>query len=249
MKHWLIVVSMLLWSCLVQASEVKVAAASNFAAPFKQIAERFRIKTGHTTVVTLGSTGALYAQIMNGIPYELFLSADTDRPNILIKQGRAVAGTRQTYAIGHLVLWSNNSSFVDAHGRLLQTRFNGRLAIANPVTSPYGQAAQQTLEHLGQWHNVQKGLVRGENIAQTFQFASSGSVDVAFIALSQIKSGDLAGKGSYWLVPETLHEPIEQQMVLLEKGKHSQAAKALMEFIASSEGRRIISAAGYGEWK
>ena len=247
MKRWLMVVSMLVWGGWVQADEVKVAVAANFAAPFKQIADRFRIKTGHNAVASLGSTGALYAQIVNGAPYELFLSADAERPDVLIKQGHAVAGTRQTYAVGRLVLWSKKPSFVDDEGKLLQTGFNGRLAIANPVTAPYGLAAQQTLERLGQWNSVQRGLVRGENIAQTFQFASSGSVDAAFVALSQIKSGDWVGKGSYWLVPETLHAPIEQQMVLLENGKNSQAAKALMEFIASSEGRRIISGAGYGE--
>jgi len=238
---------MLVWSGWAQAEDVKVAVAANFAVPFKQIAGRFMSKTGYTTVVSLGSTGALYAQIMNGAPYELFLSADAERPNVLIKQGYGVAGTNQTYAVGRLVLWSRNHSFVDGEGRVLQGEFNGRLAIANPVTAPYGVAAQQTLEQLGQWNRVQKGLVRGQNIAQTFQFASSGSVDAAFIALSQIKSGEWVGKGSWWLVPASMHAPIEQQMVLLEKGRNSPAAKALMEFIMSSEGHMIISAAGYGE--
>lgn len=245
MKQWVMVVSVLFWCGATMAGEVKVAVAANFAASFEQIAEQFRIKTGHNAVTTLGSTGTLYAQILNGAPYELFLSADIERARELVEQGRAVAETRQRYAQGRLILWSSKPGFVDTEGALLKKSFAGRLAIANPATAPYGLAAQQTLEHLGQWGVLQKNLVRGQNIAQTFQFAASGSVDAAFVALSQIKSGDYVGKGSYWVVPKTLHDPIEQQMVLLEKGRNNPAAKALIDFINSAAGRKIITDGGY----
>jgi len=246
MKQWFLAVSIVFWCGVTMAGEVKVAVAANFAATFEQLAERFKIKSSHSAVASLGSTGALYAQIINGAPYEIFLSADAERPKELVSQGKAVAGSIHTYAIGRLILWSSNPTLVDAEGALLKKGFSGKIAIANPVIAPYGLAAQQTLEHLGQWSAMQKSLVRGQNIAQTFQFAASGSVDAAFIALSQIKSGDYVGKGSYWLVPQTLHDPIEQQMVLLEKGKNNPAAKALLEFISSAEGRKIISDDGYG---
>lgn len=246
MKQWLLAVSILCWSGVTVADEVKVAVAANFASTFAQIAEQFKIKTGHSAVASLGSTGALYAQVINGAPYELFLSADVERPKELVKQGKGIAETRQLYSVGRLILWSSKPAFVDAEGALLKNGFNGKLAIANPITAPYGLAALQTLERLGQWSTMQKSLVRGQNIAQTFQFAASGSVDAAFIALSQIKSGDYVGKGSYWLVPETFHDPIEQQMVLLKMGKNNPAAKALMEFITSAQGRKIISDGGYG---
>lgn len=243
----LFLVLMLSFSSAVAADEVTVAVAANFAATFDQIATRFKERSGHTAIASLGSTGALYAQIMNGAPYDIFLSADGERPQQLVTQGRGVAGTVHTYAVGRLILWSSNPKLIDSEGAVLKRGFSGRLAIANPVIAPYGIAAQQTLEHLGQWHALEKRLVRGQNIAQTFQFAASGSVDAAFIALSQIRSGDYAGKGSYWRVPQTLHDPIEQQLVLLERGRNSKAARALIEFIGSSEGRKIISDAGYGE--
>lgn len=246
MKQCLMAMSIVLWCGVTMAGEVKVAVAANFAATFEQLAERFKIKTGHSAVASLGSTGSLYAQIINGAPYELFLSADAERPKELVSQGKAVAGSIHTYAVGRLILWSSNPTLVDAEGALLKKGFSGKIAIANPVIAPYGLATQQTLEHLGQWSAMQKSLVRGQNIAQTFQFAASGSVDAAFIALSQIKSGDYVGKGSYWLVPQTLHAPIEQQMVLLEKGKNNPAAKALVAFITGAEGRKIISNDGYG---
>lgn len=231
----------------VMADEVKVAVASNFASTFEVIAARFKETSGHTAKASLGSTGALYAQIVNGAPYEIFLSADAVRPQELVDNGNAVPGTVRTYAVGRLILWSANTKLVDSEGEVLKGGFKGRIAIANPVTAPYGLAAQQTLEHFGLWSALEKRLVRGQNIAQTFKFAASGSVDAAFIAFSQIRSGDYVGKGSYWLVPQTLHDPIEQQLVLLEKGRSSKAAKALIEFIGSSEGRRIISDAGYVE--
>lgn len=247
MQKPILILFVMFWGSVTEAAEVKVAVAANFAATFAQLAEQFNIKTGDSAVASLGSTGALYAQIINGAPYELFLSADAERPRELVEQGKAVEGTRQTYAIGRLILWSSNPTLVDGDGALLKSGFSGKVAIANPVTSPYGLAAQQTLAQLGQWNAMQKQLVRGQNIAQTFQFAASGSVDAAFIALSQIKSGDYVGKGSYWLVPQRLHAPIEQQMVLLARGRNNPVAKKFMEFITSSEGRKIISDTGYGD--
>ena len=233
------------WASLGWAGEVRVAVAANFSATFEQLADRFTEKTGHKVATSFGSTGALYAQIMNGAPYELFLSADAERPEKLVRQGKALAATRKRYALGRLVLWSSKPDYIYSEGGGLKKGLAGRVAIANPATAPYGLAAQQTLIQLDQWRGLQNGLIRGQNIAQTFQFAISGSVDSAFIALAQIKQTEWAGKGSYWLVPTTLHHPIEQQMVVLETGKRNPVATLLWQFISSAEGRTIISRDGY----
>ena len=246
MRRWLVAVVSLFWGGATLADEVSVAVAANFSATFERLAERFAATTGHTAVASYGATGALYAQIMNGAPYELLLSADAERPAKLVEQGKAVAATRRRYAVGRLVLWSRDPDRIGSEGERLLRGLGGRVAIANPAISPYGLAAEQTLVRLGQWAALQKGMVRGQNIAQTFQFAVSGSVDVAFVALSQIRQGDWVGRGSYWLVPEGMHDPIGQEMVLLARGKNSSAATALLQFIGSDEGRKIIRDGGYG---
>lgn len=235
---------LLLWSGGAVAGEVRVAVAANFVSTFERIAKEFSAASGHEVVTSLGSSGTLYAQIVNGAPYELFFSADALRPPQLVEEGRAVAGTVKTYAIGRLALWSREPGRIDSEGAYLK-RGGGRIAIANPVIAPYGLAAQQTLERLGLWQRYQPRLVRGQNIAQAFQFAASGSVDAAFVALSQIKSGEYAGRGSYWLVPQPLHEPVEQQMVLLERGRDSPAAKSLLEFMVTGPVRQILTEDGY----
>ncbi len=245
MKRWLAVVLLFVGNGSGWAGEVSVAVAANFGATFERLADRFTEKTGHKVATSFGSTGALYAQIMNGAPYELFLSADAERPEKLVLQGKALAATRIRYAVGRLVLWSSNPSYIYSEGGVLKKGLAGRVAIANPETAPYGLAAQQTLIQLNQWRGLQKTLIRGQNIAQAFQFAISGSADSAFIALAQIKQAEWTGKGSYWLVPATLHNPIEQQMVVLETGKKNPVATQLWQFIGSAEGRKIISDGGY----
>ena len=226
------------------AAEARIAVATNFINVTKQIVPTFEKTTGHKVKVSYGSTGKLYAQIQNGAPFDVFLAADAERPKLLEENGGAVPGSRFTYAVGKLVLWSTEKGYVDQFGRILSTGDFKRLAIANPKTAPYGAAAQEVMEALGVWEHVQPRLVMGESIAQTFQFVATGNVPLGFVALAQVEA--VENKGSFWRVPDKLYTPIEQQAVLLQRGADNQAAKAFFEFLQSEEIRRVITGFGYG---
>jgi len=228
-----------------QADEVQVAVAANFTAPAKEIAAEFTRQTGHKAVLSFGSTGKLYAQITNGAPFEVFLAANDNTPAKLEKEGRAVAGSRFTYAVGTLVLWSADARLVDAQGDVLKGGNFKRLAIANPKTAPYGAAAIETLTGLKLLDAVQPKFVQGESIAQAFQFASTGNAELSFVALSQVfKDGKLTS-GSGWIVPGHLHNPIRQDAVILAKGKDKPAAIALMNYLKGEKARAVIKSFGY----
>ena len=234
---------LLLLSCAgARADSVHVAVATNFAPTCRAIADAFTVATQHEAVISDGSTGKLFAQIENGAPFEVFLSADAERPRRLEADRQAVAGTRFAYALGRLALWSARDDFVRDEAVLRSDDF-AHLAIANPELAPYGVAARDVLEHLGLWDRLQPKLVRGEDIGQTFHFVSSGNAELGFVALSQ-----LAGEkgGSRWLVPAKLHAPIEQQVVLLQTGKDDPAARAFLDFLKGREARLLIERAGYG---
>jgi molybdate transport system substrate-binding protein len=224
---------------------IQVAVAANFTAPMKEIAAAFEKETGHVVKAAYGATGKFYAQINNGAPFEVLLSGDDTTPTKLIDEGAAVAGTRFTYAVGSLVLWSSKPDFVDDEGKVLQSGEFNKVAVANPKTAPYGAAAIDVLTGLGLLEQVQPKFVTGENIAQTFQFVSTGNADLGFVALSQImQKGKITG-GSAWFIPGTLHEPILQDAVVLEKGKDKPAVAALMEYLKGDEARAIIQSFGY----
>jgi molybdate transport system substrate-binding protein len=227
------------------AEEAQIAVAANFAAPMKQLAERFSQATTHRLLISVGSTGKFYAQVSNGAPFDVFLSADDETPSRMEKEKLAVAGTRFTYAVGKLALWSPAAGLVDANGDVLRKASFKRLAIANPKLAPYGAAAQQAMEKMGIWPELQDRLVLGENIAQTLQFVASGNADLGFVALSQILEGGKPSAGSHWLVPQALYEPIRQDAVLLTRGKSNPAAHAFLEFLRSPAARDLIRAAGY----
>ncbi len=227
------------------AGEVTVASASNFSATVKAVIARFRRQTGHRAVLSTGSTGTLYAQIRHGAPFDVFLAADARRPRLLDGQGGAVPGSRFTYALGRLVLWSSDPRRVTGPEALRQGNFR-RLAIANPRTAPYGLAAKQALEALGLWVPLKGRRVRGENIAQAYQFVASGNAELGFVALSQISGPNRVQNGSRWLVPERLHEPLRQQAVLLERGRDNPAARAFLEFLQGPTARAVIRSYGYG---
>lgn len=222
----------------VTAAEVHVAVAANFATPAKHLAEPFLRETGHRLVLSSGSTGKFYAQIKSGAPYEVLLSADEATPRRLEEDGLAVAGTRFTYATGRLVLWSARPNLAIGE-ELLRRNELQRLAIANPRLAPYGAAAQQVLENLGLWATMRAKLVQGENIAQTFQFVSTGNAELGFVALSQVEGG------SHWLVPASLHAPLKQDAVLLVRGRDSAAAASFLEFLRGALARKLIRAYGY----
>ena len=230
----------------IAADEIKVAVASNFYPAMKEIVLQYELKQSqssenHNIVLISGSSGKHYAQILNGAPFDIFFSADKVRPILLEKKGISETGSRFTYALGKLVLWSSLDGFVEKDERLYinDSRF---LAIANPRIAPYGVAAREALISLNLWEDLQSRLVRGENIAQTFQFVNSGNAKLGFISYSQLMNPSYPVAGSFWEVPQTLYTPIEQQVVLLKK---SSLAKDFLSFIESDESLNIISKYGY----
>lgn len=235
----------LLLTAWAHAAEVKVAVAANFTAPMQQIAAQFERDTGHRAQLAFGSSGKLYAQIKNGAPFQVFLSADEDKPAALVGEGLAVADSRFTYAVGRLALWSARPGYVDAKGEVLKRGAFRRLAVANPKTAPYGAAAMETLNRLGLSAALEAKLVQGENIAQAYQFVASGNAELGFVALSQVMQNGKIATGSAWLVPDTLHAPIRQDAVLLVSGRGNVAARALLEYMKGDKALRIVRDYGY----
>lgn len=226
------------------ADQVLVAVAANFVPPFREAAMEFEKATGHNVRVASGSSAAFFAQIKNGAPFDVFFSADDERPKLLEDEGLGVKGSRFTYAIGRLVLWSPDLNLVKGEDTLHSDNFK-HLAIANPKTAPYGVSAMQAMQKLGVWERLQSRIVMGENLGQTMGFIESGNAELGFLALSQVKDPKIAGKGSYWDVPNNLHEPIRQDVILLTNGKDNPAAKALMEFIRGPQAKVIVERYGY----
>ena len=226
------------------AEQALVAVAANFVPPFREVAMEFEKATGHTLQVASGSSGAFFTQIKNGAPFDVFFSADNERPKLLEDEGLGVKGSRFTYAIGRLVLWSPDPNLVKGEDTLRSERFK-HLAIADPKTAPYGVAAKQAMQKLGIWESVQPRLVLGESLSQTIGFIESGNAELGFLALSQVMDPKIKGKGSRWDVSINLHEPIQQDVVLLTKGKENPAAKALMEFMGGPQATAIIERYGY----
>ncbi len=226
-------------------AEVTVAVASNFAAPLQKIVPLFEKDTGHKAVVSLGSTGGFYAQIKNGGPFHVLLSADDETPLKLEKENLAVGGTRFTYATGKLVLWSKQAGFVDDKGDVLRSGQFKRLAIANPKLAPYGAAALETLHKLELFQGLQTKFVQGENIAQAFQFVNTENAQLGFVALSQVYADGKLTSGSAWMVPSHFHKPIQQDAVLLVAGKNNIAATALLAYLRTDKAKAIIRSHGY----
>lgn len=227
------------------AAEVQVAVAANFTAPIQAIAKDFEKDTGHKLVAAYGATGQFYTQIKNGAPFEVFLSADDTTPAKLEKEGDAVPGSRFTYAIGTLVLWSAHEGYVDAKGDVLKSGQYKHLSIANPKTAPYGLAATQVLDKLGLTQIVKPKLVEGQNITQALQFVSSGNAELGFVALSQVYKDGKITSGSAWVVPADLHEPIKQDALILKKGEANPAAKALVDYLKGPKAAEVIKSYGY----
>ncbi|ESQ75005.1 molybdate ABC transporter substrate-binding protein [Asticcacaulis sp. AC402] len=223
------------------AGDVQVAVAANFTEPAKAIAVAFQRKTGHTVTQSFGPTGGFYSQIQNGAPFEVFLSADRDRPTRLESEGHGVKGTRFVYAYGALVLWSATPGFVDAKGAVLKGRYD-HIAIADPASAPYGVAAVETLKKMGLYEQIAPKIVRGVSIAQAYTFVSTGAAELGFVALSQVvhEKG-----GSRWVVPKSYYTPIDQQAILLKPGEKDPAAKAYLDFLRSPQALAIIKSYGY----
>jgi molybdate transport system substrate-binding protein len=228
------------------AADVSVAVAANFAAPMRKIAAAFERDTGHRAVLAFGSTGRFYAQVKSGAPFEVLLAADQATPARLEQEGAAVAGTRFTYAIGRLVLWSATPGVVDDRGEVLRHPEGGRIAIADPKLAPYGAAAVEVMRKLGLADALRPRLVQGENVAQAWQFASTGNAQLGFVALSQVMVDGRIAQGSAWVVPADLHAPIRQDAVLLAVGRNHPAAIALLAYLRGDSARAVLRASGYG---
>ena len=240
-----LLVAALLCSQPALADDLQVAVAANFTGPMQVIAPIFERDTGHKLILAFGATGKFYAQINNGAPFEVLLSADDGTPAKLVKEGNGVAGSAFTYAIGKLVLWSATPGLVDKQGEILKKGSFKHLAIANPKTAPYGTAAVQTMNKLGVADALKARFVQGENISQTLQFVSTGNAELGFVALSQVFKEGKLNSGSAWIVPGELHEPIYQDAVILAKGKDNPAAKAFIEFLKSPYGHAVVKSYGY----
>lgn len=228
------------------AAELSVAVAANFTAPMQKIAEAFEKETGHKLVLSYGSTGKFYAQIKNGAPFEVLFAADDETPARLEQEGQSVAGTRFTYAIGKLVLWSKQPGLVDEQGEVLRTGAFERIALADPKLAPYGAAAMQTLRKLGLADALGIKFVQGENIGQAYQFVATQNAPLGFVALSQVFAEGRLTEGSAWMVPETLYEPIRQDAIILARGKDNPAAPELMRYLRGDAAKAIIRSYGYG---
>lgn len=226
------------------AETLTIAVASNFAKPIKEIAKRYEKQTQNTVRLSFGSSGKIYAQIKNGAPFDIFLSADQSKPEALEKEGYIIDGSRFTYATGRLVLWSGNPELVDGKGNVLKINKYRKLAIANPKLAPYGRAASEVLSALKLSGTAQPKLIIGENISQTYQFVGTGNAEIGFIAYSQIFHKGNVKNGSVWIVPAALHSPIKQDAVILKRGK-SKAASRFIDFLRESEAKTIIESYGY----
>jgi len=222
------------------AGEVRVAVTSNFDFTLEELKQEFEKLSGHRVIVSAGPSAQHYGEILQGAGYDIFLSEDEMRPEVLEQQGKIITGSRFTYAHPRLVLWSIDNRKLTAD-TLSQGEFDF-LAVANPRLSPYGNAAREILEHMSVWDDLQEKLVIGDNIGQTYHFGISGEVDITLIAFSQIIFGKFLQAGSYWPIPENLYTPINLEGVRLTD---NDAARQFIDFMKSPRGRSIIQSNGF----
>ncbi len=229
------------YSLPLQADTLRVAVASNFITPIKHLAADFEQETGHAIQLSFGSSGKLFAQIKHNAPYDVFLSADLEKPLTLIHNSLAVSDSLAIYAQGKLALWSRkplpNTSIKDT---LLNSQ---RIAIANPRLAPYGRAAEESLQHLSIWDEVKQKLVQGENIGQAYQFTYTQNAKVGFVALSQVLASPDSG---YWkTIPNDYHDNINQAGVILSNAQNPVLAEAFMAFLMREDTQADIEQFGY----
>jgi len=224
------------------AGQTNVAVAANFTEPAKEIAALFKQRTGNEAILSFGASGPFFAQITHDAPYQVFLSADKERPKAAVGQGFGVPGTVFTYAIGKLVLWSKVVDVTEGAAALKGGQF-AKLAIANPAGAPYGAAAIEAMKALSVYDAIGPKIVQGASIAQAFAFIDTSNAELGFVALSQLKT---VTEGTRWLVPQDLYAPIRQDAVLLKKGENDEASKAFLAFLKGPEARAIIETFGYG---
>jgi molybdate transport system substrate-binding protein len=236
------------WSPALRAqAPLTVVAASDLQSALPVVAAQFEKDTGHKVNLSFGSSGALFAQIQNGAPFDVFLSADIDYPKRLEAAGLADRGSLYEYAYGHLVLWTRMDSGVDVRPGLgvLKTAAVKRIAIANPQTAPYGRAAVAALRHEGLYEQVQSKLVIGENISQTAQFVESGNAQVGLIALSLASSPALKAAGTYADIPASSYPPIQQAAVVVASSTQKPAAQQFIEYLKRPSTIALLQSFGF----
>ena len=244
LRAFFLILAALVSSSSVNAQSVAVAVASNFHEPMQTLARDFTTKTGFVVNLISGSTGGLYAQIINGAPYDLFVAADSERPTRLATTELGMAITQKTIALGQLALWSADSNLIDRLGlRILLDDSIRFLAIANPSIAPYGKAAQQALNNMGVWELWTDRIAFGQNIAQTYAMVVTNNAEIGLVSHSQVISSKETG--SFLLIPESQYEPIRQDMILLKRGAHNVAARSLLKYLSSAEARTVIRRSGY----
>jgi molybdate transport system substrate-binding protein len=230
-----------------RADEALVAVAANFAGTVEVIGNEFAKDTGHIIQVATGATGKLYAQIKEGAPFAILLSADEKTPAKLEDEGAGVTGSRFTYALGKLTLWSGDAGRIGEDPKAALTAADTlHVAIANPDLAPYGVAAREALTEMGLWDTIQPKIVMGENIGQTFSMVESGAAQMGFIATSAIEMPGGTAKGSRYDVPQDMFAPIKQDAVLLKAGESNAAAKAFLDYLKGDKAKAIIASFGYG---
>lgn len=244
-KSFVLTLLFVAYATSLRAEQVLVAVAANFSAPMQQIALAFQKDTGHQLKLSFGATGGIYAQIKNGGPFDVFLSADQQTPQKIEAEGLGVPQTRFTYATGQLVLWSKQDGLVDDKGQVLRSKNIQRIALANPKLAPYGAAALEAMTQLGLLDELKPKLVQGDNIAQTYQFVSTQNAQLGFVALSQVFADGKITSGSGWVLPSSLYKPILQDAILLKNGKDNSAAKALMLYMKGDKAKEMIKRFGY----
>ena len=248
MKHctlWLVLTICLNTPLTAGAAQVTVAVASNFLQPLKALAETFEAETGHRLIISSASSGKLYAQILHGAPFDIFLSADQQKPEALEQAGKIVPGSRFTYAVGRLALWSAGPDLIKDSPDILQTDQFERIALANPRLAPYGVAATEVMQALGVEARLRSKQVLGENIAQTYQFVYTGSARIGFVALSQLSSNGQIRSGSAWIIPDSLHSPVRQDAVQLRRSTANPAAAEFLQLLRSAAGQSLLEEYGY----
>ena len=244
-KSFVLTLLFVAYATSLRAEQALVAVAANFSAPMQQIALAFQKDTGHQLRLSFGATGGIYAQIKNGGPFDVFLSADQLTPQKIEVEGLGVPQTRFTYATGQLVLWSKQDGLVDDKGQVLRSKNIQRIALANPKLAPYGAAALEAMTQLGLLDELKPKLVQGDNIAQTYQFVSTQNAQLGFVALSQVFADGKITSGSGWVLPSSLYKPILQDAILLKNGKDNSAAKALMLYMKGDKAKEMIKRFGY----
>lgn len=228
---------------LVHSDQISIAVASNFLSAAKSLAKNFEASNAHRVTISSASSGKLYAQIINGAPYHIFLSADAATPARLEQEGLGVPGTRFTYVVGSLVLWSADPSLLNSTNgaQVLAAGNYKRLAIANPKIAPYGQATMSVIKNLELQKSIRSKLIKGENVAQAFQYLVTQVAELGFVALSQIKSPASAIMGSHWRVPTDLYPPIHQQAILLSRAHDLSGARAFLKYLQSDQAKRLLA--------